>query len=156
MFKQIMVPLDGSEWAEQALSYAQYLATTSGAALHLVYVIKPPSAVRMHGVGAPVNVYDPIIAAQREEATMYLEQARARLESDGRPAQTQLLSGDEASALLDYAREAGIDLVVMTTHGGTGLTRWALGTVADRVAHGSTVPVLLVPVGTTGSARSGT
>jgi len=152
MFGQIMIPLDGSERAEQALPYAEYVASASGATLHLVCVVERPSAVRAQGVGAPVNVYEPVIAAQREEATAYLERVRARLEGDGRSVQVELLDGDEASALLDYAHAAGIDLVVMTSHGRAGLTRWALGSVADRVAHGSAVPVLLVPV----EARNGT
>jgi nucleotide-binding universal stress UspA family protein len=152
MFGKIMVPLDGSERAEQALPYAQHVASTDGGTVHLVYVVEPPSAVRWHGVGAPVNVYAPIIAAQREEAMAYLERTRRRLEQEGLAAQVALLDGDEASALLDYAHQAGIDLVVLTTHGRAGLTRWALGSVADRVAHGSTVPVLLMPVEGTSQA----
>ncbi len=58
-----------------------------------------------------------------------------------------LLDGPPAAALLEYAREEGIDLVVMTTHGRSGPPRRALGTVADRVAQGGTVAVLLTPVG---------
>ncbi len=79
MFTEIMVPLDGSDLAEQALSYAEYLAGTSNARLHLVFVVEPPSAVRAHGLGAPVNVYQDVIAAQRQEAGGYLEQERARI-----------------------------------------------------------------------------
>lgn len=146
MFRQIMVPLDGSALAEQALPQAEYLASVSGGTLHLVRVVERPSPVRMHGVGAPVNVYEQVIAEQRQEAADYLEEVRSRLTGDHPRAQTSQLDGDEAGALLDYAREADIDLVVMTTHGRTGLLRWALGTVADRVAHSGSVPVLLVPV----------
>ncbi len=57
----------------------------------------------------------------------------------------QVLDGSAADALLDYVRSAGIDLVVMTRHGREGVRRWAMGTVADRVAQGSQVAVLLVP-----------
>jgi len=145
MFQQIMVPLDGSERAEQALPYAERLAEATNGTVHLVRVVELPSAVSAHGVGAPVNVYEQVIAGQREEATEYLERMRARLEERGQPVQVRRLDGDEAGALLDYAGEAGIDVVVMTTHGRTALLRWALGTVADRVVHAGTVPVLLVP-----------
>lgn len=151
MFTNIMVPLDGSERAEKALPYARNLATNSGGTIHLTYVIEPPSAVRMAGVGAPVNVYEPVIAAQREEAMTYMDGVRGRLEGDGlqvRP--VELLGRDEAATLLEYAEQTGIDVVVMTTHGRSGLTRWALGSVADRVAHGGIVPVLLVPVQSAG------
>ncbi len=140
MFDRIMVPLDGSELAERALPYARAIAT-----LHLVRVVDLPPVVKAYRLGAPVNVYAEVIAAQREEANAYLEDARAREESAGRPATVQRLDGDTAAVLLDYVREAEIDTVVMTSHGGSGLTRWALGTVAGRVMRGGTVPVLLVP-----------
>ncbi|GAC1445794.1 MAG: universal stress protein [Chloroflexota bacterium] len=147
MFKQVIVPLDGSELAEQALPYAEHLAAATGATLHLVRVVEPPSAVRAHGLGAPVNVYENVVAAQRGEATAYLDGIRSRLESEGITTIVATLDGYAAAALLDYAREESVDLVVMTTRGRTGLTRWAVGSVADRVAHGGTVAVLLVPAG---------
>ncbi len=147
MFVRIMVPLDGSELAERALPYARELAAATRATLHLVRVVDLPPAVKTHRLGAPVNVYAAVIAAQRDEANAYLEDARAREEDAGRTVTVQRLDGDAASVLLDYVLEAGIDTVVMTSHGGSGLTRWALGTIADRVMRGGTVPVLLVPAG---------
>jgi nucleotide-binding universal stress UspA family protein len=145
MYSRIMVPLDGSELAEQALPHAEYLARTSGATLHLVRVVEPPAAVRTHGVGAPVNVYEDVIAAQRQEATEYLDRLRARVTSDGLTVQTAQLDGAAATVLLDYVQTAQIDLVVMTAHGRSGLTRSALGTVADRVTRGGAAAVLLAP-----------
>jgi len=70
----------------------------------------------------------------------------ARAEASGPAARVELLDGDVATALVDYAREAEIDLVVMTTHGRSGLTRWTLGSVADRVAQGGAPAILLVRV----------
>lgn len=145
MYSRIMVPLDGSELAEQALTHAQYLAKTSGATLHLVRVVEPPAAVRMHGVGAPVNVYEEVIAAQRQEAIEYLDILRARVRSDGPTVQTAQLDGTATTVLLDYVQTVQIDLVVMTAHGRSGLTRSGLGSVADRVTRGGTTAVLLVP-----------
>jgi len=145
MFDRIMVPLDGSELAERALPYARELAAATRATLHLVRVVDLPPAVKTHRLGAPVNVYAEVIAAQRDEANAYLEDARAREEDAGRTVTVQRLDGDAASVLLDYVLEAGIDTVVMTSRGGSGLSRWALGTIADRVMRGGTVPVLLVP-----------
>ncbi len=140
MFDRIMIPLDGSELAEQALPRAAYLAAATGGVLHLVRVIEPPAAVRTQGLGAPVNVHAESIATQRQEAAAYLE----RLEREGRTVQTRLLDGYTAAVLIDYVREATIDLVVLTTHGRSGLTRWALGSVADRVVRGGAPAVLLV------------
>jgi nucleotide-binding universal stress UspA family protein len=145
MFKRIMVPLDGSELAERALPHAEYLAKTSGATLYLVRAVEPPAAVRTHGLGAPVNVYADVIGAQRQEAVEYLNGVGARLESDALSVQTAQLDGYAASALLDYVRQADIDLVVITAHGRSGLTRWAMGSVADRVIQGGLAAVLLIP-----------
>jgi nucleotide-binding universal stress UspA family protein len=145
MYSQIMVPLDGSEFAEQALPHAEYLAKTSGATLHLVRVVEPPAAVRMHGVGAPVNVYEEVIAAQRQEAIEYLDILRARVRSDGPTVQTAQLDGTATTVLLDYVQTVQIDLVVMTAHGRSGLMRSPLGPVADRVTREGTAAVLLVP-----------
>ncbi len=144
MFDQIMVLLDGSPAAEQALPYAEHLAAMEGGTVHLVRVFELPAAVRSQRLGAPVNVYEQAIAAQRQEAMAYLEQARARLEGTERAVEIRLLEGDPATAVLDDARAAGIDVVVLTTHGRGGLTRWALGSVADRIAQGNAPAVLLV------------
>ncbi len=144
MFKRIMVPLDGSEFAEQALAHAEYLAKVSGATLHLVRAVERPSAVRTHGLGAPVNVYGDVIALQREEAEQYLNELAERRSGEGLSIQVAQLDGPPAAALLDYVREADIDLVVMTSRGRSGLTRWAVGSVADRVVQGDAAAVLLV------------
>jgi len=102
MFDRIMVPLDGSKLAERALPYARELAAAANAALHLVRVVDLPPAVKTHRLGAPVNVYAEVIAAQREEANAYLEDARAREQSVGRLVTVQRLDGDAATVLLDY------------------------------------------------------
>jgi nucleotide-binding universal stress UspA family protein len=145
MYSRIMVPLDGSEVAEQALPHAEYLAKTSGATLHLVRVVEPPAAVRTHGVGAPVNVYGDVIAAQGQEAAEYLDDLQGRIAGDGLTVQTAQLDGAASTVLLDYVQTAQIDLVVMTAQGRSGLTRSGLGSVADRVTRGGTAAVLLVP-----------
>jgi nucleotide-binding universal stress UspA family protein len=67
MFERIMVLLDGSGLAEQALPYAEQLVAALGGTLHLTRVVEQPAAVRAHSVGAPVNVYEGLIADQRAE-----------------------------------------------------------------------------------------
>jgi nucleotide-binding universal stress UspA family protein len=86
-----------------------------------------------------------VIAAQRQEAAEYLDSLRARMSSDDPTVQTAQLDGAAATVLLAYVQTAQIDLVVMTAHGRSGLTRSGLGSVADRVTRGGTAAVLLVP-----------
>lgn len=155
MLTTIMVPLDGSEVAELALPYAERMATALGGTLHLALVVEPPAPVRMQGVGAPINVYEPVIAQLRQEAMAYLEQVRARVQRTvGSTVSVSILEGHPAAVLLDHARAAGVDLVVMTNRGQRGLTRWVVGSVADRIVHAGVVPVLVVPVGDGGSTAT--
>jgi nucleotide-binding universal stress UspA family protein len=143
MLRQIMVPLDGSRQAEQALPEAAYLAALAGATLHLVRVVEVPSAVRINGLAVAVNVCEGVIAAQRQEAARYLERVRARLAEYGLKVIARQMDGDAARALLDYARIAEIDLIVMATHGRRALRRWVMGSVAGQIAQGGTAVLLL-------------
>src|SRR5438046_3179128 len=130
MFKQIMVPLDGSALAERALPFAERLARASGATLHLVRVVD----VLAHPDWAPAPVYVPqgVYEAALQEATTYLAAQRERLTAAGLAVQTATPAAAVGTALLDYEREAPIDLVVLCSHGRSGLARLALGSVAER------------------------
>jgi nucleotide-binding universal stress UspA family protein len=150
MFQQIMVPLDGSEVAERALPCAERLARLAGATVHLVRVIEsPPDPSRMvwvpDMVGAvPTGMYADLVAAETRQATVYLDKMHAQVTAAGLRAQAAPLTGHAAAALLDYERAAGIDLVVMCSHGRSGLARFAFGSVADRLLRHGVAPVLLV------------
>ena len=146
MFEQILVPLDGSDRAEEALTYAERLAAGHDGTMHLVRVVELPAPVKLQGVGAPVNVYEQAIVDRRRDAMAYLERTRARVERSDRPVRVRLLDGDAGTALVTYLREAGIDLVVMATDRRTGVMRRAQGRTARRIERESTTPVLLVPV----------
>ena len=114
MFKKILVPLDGSMFAESALPLATSIARRSGAALELVNVHEPP----------PNLAYEEWEVAAREWAKSYLEETgtrvRATLQSE---VSTAVLSGRVAESLLHRCRESGADLVVIATHGRGALTR---------------------------------
>jgi nucleotide-binding universal stress UspA family protein len=142
MFRHIMVPLDGSIFAERALPPAVHLAALTGATVHLVRAVEPPPApARMH---TPINVYDMYMAEEIQAAATYLESIRAQLSTDGLRVQVQPLAGGPLYALPHYEHRAGIDLVVMSSHGRAGLARVALGSVADHLLRHGTAPVLLV------------
>ena len=148
MYQSIMVPLDGSELAERALPCAEELARFTGATLHLVRVVEPPATWSGASLAAPayllVDAYDNILRAETDAATTYLERLRGRIAATGAPVQAERLDGTVAAALLDYERTAGIDLVVMCSHGRSGLARFALGSVAERLLRHGSAPVLLV------------
>ena len=145
MFKTILVSLDGSALAEQALAPAFSVATKYNAAIVLLRVVPPERglpglqylAVRPNGAAAD-PVQDLI-----EEAQDYL--AGITLPMPGVPVHTRVLVGAPPELIAATAVEAAADLIVMSTHGRTGLTRLLYGSVAEAVLRGSPVPVLLVP-----------
>jgi nucleotide-binding universal stress UspA family protein len=146
MFQQIMVPLDGSELAERALPCAARLGVATGATLHLVHVVElmPPPTGPFALAYMPSGIHGDLVAQETQQATEYLAKMRERVAANGVPVRTEQMLGIAAAALLDYERDAGIDLVVMCSHGRTGLARFALGSVAERLLRHGTAPVLLV------------
>src|SRR5919202_7128286 len=146
MFQQIMVPLDGSELAERALPCAARLGVATGATLHLVHVVElaPPLTWPFAPAYLPGSVYDDLVAQEIQQATAYLDKMRERVAAGGVHVRTEQMVGYAAATLLDYERDAGIDLVVMCGHGRTGLARFALGSVAEHLLRHGTAPVLLV------------
>ncbi|HKO24584.1 MAG TPA: universal stress protein [Chloroflexota bacterium] len=142
MFTQIMVPLDGSELAERALACAEQLACATGATLHLVRVAGPVFA---GDAGADKDAdYADFLLTEMRDADAYLEQVRARLATTGLTVRARRITGTIAEALLGYAHEESIDLIVLTSHGRTGLARFPLGSIASRLVRHGTTPVLLV------------
>jgi nucleotide-binding universal stress UspA family protein len=144
----VLVPLDGSALSEQALDWAAPLALRRHAPLLLVRVADWFSAGDELGL-APVTT--PLwraeqIDAQVQDAARYLdawaETLRAR--HAGLQVQTAVETGDAASGLLRVERERGVQLVVMATHGRTGLRRWVRGSVAESVLRSGAAPILLV------------
>jgi nucleotide-binding universal stress UspA family protein len=152
MFQQIMVPLDGSELAERALPCAERLGVATGATLHLVQVVElvPPQTGGFELAYLSGSIHADLVAQETRQATTYLDKMRERVAARGVHVRTERMVGYAAATLLDYERAAGIDLVVMCSHGRSGLARFALGSVAERLLHHGTAPVLLVrPFGAT-------
>ena len=142
MFNKILVPLDGSELAECALPYVKNMITEGSVGeVTLLRVVNVD--LRM---GTPGN-FD--INAVREnifnEAGKKLADVKSRLASEGMAVKTELREGSRpADVISDYAQKNGVDLVVIATHGYTGLKKLMLGSVALGVLHESHVPVLLI------------
>jgi nucleotide-binding universal stress UspA family protein/predicted transcriptional regulator len=155
MARKLIVPLDGSELAEAALPWAAHLARIHGFSVVLARAIRWPvmAASPMGGDYLTPQMYGDILAAERGEATDYLDRVRGRLARDGVAAEAAIREGDAADGILDLAAETDAYAIVMATHGRGGMTRVILGSVAERVLQQATVPVLLVRAGTAQEAR---
>jgi len=138
MFKKILVPLDGSQTAEKILPRVGKLVEFCRAEVHLLRVVvsykidpKEERKEREELVG---------------EAWAYLEKIVARLRKRKVKAFAVVAYGKDAVQICDFARKNRFDLIAMATHGRSGLSRWALGSVADKVLSCSNVPVMLFRV----------
>lgn len=140
MFDSILVPLDGSEFSEQALPMAQALASKLGARVHLVHVILPARDSDLKSPQEDMEWKQRV----REGAEEYLRDRAAELAEEGLEVRTDILEGTVVDSLAEYVDGAGVSLVVMTTHGTGGLRRWWLGSVADGLLRRGPSNVLLV------------
>jgi len=143
VFQHILVPLDGSELAERALPVATCLASAPGVTLYLVRVVELLAApLAMEIADLPQEAYEGSRVEQVAHA--YLERLAKRLRDEGHTVQTACLRRDVSSSLLDYERERKIDLVVLCSHGRSGVARFALGSVAARLVRHGIAPVLVL------------
>ncbi|HSG08415.1 MAG TPA: universal stress protein [Longimicrobiales bacterium] len=146
MLQSLLVPLDGSEFSERTLSLACDLAKATGASLHLahVHVSHPPdhflSNTQFHFEGLDMEEYE---ARHRDEEKAYLADIEAKYGQDA-PVDTVLLEGHVAEEIAAYADRVSADMVLITTHGHTGMSRMWLGSVADALVRLTTLPLLVV------------
>jgi len=141
VYKNILVPLDGSEVAKKALPEAEMLARTFGAELTLIEVV-PFLPI----YGSP-ELVTPLIVdeKQKEAAERYLLKLSGELRERGLSVKTAVRTGQNvALEIIEYAREKGVDLIVMCTHGRSGFSRWVVGSVALKVLTRAEHPVLLI------------
>jgi len=145
MFLRIFVPLDGSPRAERALGLAELLAQRTS----LGEPALEPLVILFRAVDLSpwLDLDDREEARVRanEAATRYLEKLAWRLRDQGITVETAVRVGNPAEAILEQAMARRVELIVMSTHGRSGLARWALGSVAERVARSAPVPLLLLP-----------
>ena len=154
MYRRILVPLDGSETAAQVLPYAQRLAAVLGAGMELVEVITPlPEYLAARAIGRPgagvafppnTAQWNEIQAQGRAAAQERLEGVARSLRRGGTPVQVTVLEADPVEGIVTLAAEQAGTLVAMSTHGRSGLGRWVLGSVTDKVVRMADQPVLVV------------
>jgi len=154
--KTILVPLDGSALAEQVLPYVRTLAPLLGARVRLLNVIvdDPHDGLMAEGIAASYGVIDPL-ATQRERehrslttlthhAEGYLDSHAMLLRGFGIDVETDVRCGPAPDVIIEAAEGLQISMIAMATHGYSGLRRWALGSVTDRVVHATATPVFVV------------
>jgi len=141
MYKKILVPLDGSQLAKKALDPAEKLAKTFGAEIILFQVVP-----FMPIYGSPELVTPLIIdEKQKEAAERYLANLADEMKKEGYKVTTVVRIGQQVAVeIIDFAKGSGVDLVVMCTHGRSGITRWVLGSVALKVLTRAETPILLL------------
>lgn len=144
-FTRVMVPLDGSPLAAQALPLAADLAERARAELLLMQAVALIEAYpSIAPLGRPDLMPSEMVRMLRARAGQQLEEQAAVLRDRGLPVATHVVNGHAAEAIIDEAARQSVDLLVMATHGYSGLKRWALGSVTDKVLHAATTPLLLV------------
>ncbi|MBF6590622.1 MAG: universal stress protein [Ktedonobacterales bacterium] len=141
MFSRILVPLDGSERAARALPVAARVARVSGGTLVLLQVLNAPAELLPYVVP---GIEPSTLGADLQGATNYLASLAALPEVAGVPVEVEVHAGLAPSMILAMARSRQAALIVLSSHGRSGLARWALGSVAQKVARHAEVPVLLL------------
>jgi nucleotide-binding universal stress UspA family protein len=165
MFKKILVPCDGSELAQESVfPYVEDLAKSMDAEITILTVVPSPSgrsgsafkpgAPEMpiplpvtpedaHAARHPIY-RDQEIASAEAEARRSVSEAEALLRDRGVNVHSEVLLGVPADQIIDYAQEQDADLIVMCSHGGSGVGRWVFGSVTEKVLRGAGTPVLVI------------
>ena len=149
MYKQIIVPLDGSTLAECVLPHVESIATGCGTAsvtfvrvvepLHLAMTADPDA-----GYTFSAKDWQRMEDEQKAAATNYLSRLSAKVKYNNVKVTTEVLYGKAADTIADYADKGTYDLILIATHGRSGVSRWVWGSVADRILRSACVPVLMV------------
>lgn len=152
MYQKILVPLDGSKVGEAALPYVEGLVAELSSGTKVEVTLLQVVSILPHYMVAggedlasqPIVFTDKEIAQFKREAEDYLNQAAAGLRSKGAIVKIMVATGRAADEIIKIANDSNTDLVAMSTHGRSGFSRWAFGSVTDRVLRGSSKPILVV------------
>lgn len=140
MINHILVPLDGSELAECVLPHLMAIAPVTGARVTLIHVLE--RSLSRNGNAA---VIDPLgWHMQKQESQSYLDRIAQRLEKLDLPVEQAIVEGNAAEALIEFARNNAVDLLVLSTHGRTGLSEWNVSSVVQKILLRSYKSVLLI------------
>jgi nucleotide-binding universal stress UspA family protein len=131
MYQHILLPLDGSDISESAIPHAEALALGCGTKKVTIFHV------------VELERYEGMLASGKRPGE-YLQRIGEGLKAKGINTDIKVFTGDPSEAIVSYAENDSCDIIVMASHGRSGVTRWAIGSVADKVFRASTVPVLMV------------
>lgn len=141
MYKKILATLDGSKFSECSLPHVKAIAAGCGTAdVVVLRAVEPERQIIKVEEDLRKGVEEGVKAAAKE----YVDKVANQLKKEGLPAKGVVVKGKAEEAILDYATKNNVDLIIMSTHGRSGISRWAAGSVADRVSRYSSIPVLLI------------
>ncbi len=150
MYERILVPLDGSKLGESALPYVENLVSKLSPEVKvevaLFQVLSPVRPPPTSGGTVPDAAYtEKQTEENKKKAIDYLNKTGEVLRSKGVTVTAKVAFGDSSEEIVKAAQEINADLIAMSTHGRSGLSRWAFGSVTDKVLrHGGKVPILTV------------
>jgi len=139
--------LDGSERAERVLPYVADHAKSGGAEVVLLRVVEPPSTLAVYAPSMFANweeLAEQMMADQQKECNRYFAGFESRLGDEGILVRSETLTGNVWNEIISYIERDGFDLVALTSHGRSGIARWAVGSVAETLLRKCPVPLLLV------------
>ncbi len=137
MFKHILIPLDGSALAECVLPHVGALAPAYGSRVTLMHVLEPTQSSN--------QLVDPLSWYINEaETRSYLDGCAMRLQQIGLRTETALLDGQAAQRIIEYAHNHDVDLIILSSHGQSGLSAWNVSSVLQKIALHARVPVMIV------------
>jgi nucleotide-binding universal stress UspA family protein len=145
MYQKILVPLDGSDLAECVLPHVEAIA---GGCLIKEVILTQVVVPFNQPIASEYVLKDSEVARVNSElrtaAEKSLNRAKSKIKLSGSTVRTEILHGIPAAELADYSIKNGVDLIVIATHGRSGVSRWVWGSVADRILRSACVPVLMV------------
>ena len=142
MFKEILVPLDGSETAEKVIPYVIDISRTYGSSIMLLRVIPP----LRRSLNASLEIIDQVKTQIESIVGSYMDEVTERLITEGIDIESEIIWGSPAATIIDLAETSGCDLIILGSHGESASFRWYLGSVSAKVIRAKKmIPVLIVP-----------
>ena len=143
MLNKVLVPLDGSDLSVTAIEHAKSVIP-EGATVILLMVIEPINAMVYADAGSSIFV-NPDLPDPEAVSRNILNRHATTLTDKGHTIETLVIKGDPATSILDFAESAEVDAIIMTTHGRTGIERWLMGSVTQKVLGHAKCPVFVIP-----------
>jgi nucleotide-binding universal stress UspA family protein len=145
MYQKILAPLDGSEFSECSLQHVKAIATGCQVPeVILLRVVEPIHAQELAAYAEASIDTSKIFWEMQDAARKYIGKVTVDLKKGGLNVQGVVTTGWSAQAILDYAMDNKVDLIIMSTHGRSGPSRWLMGSVTDKIVRHSPVPVLTI------------